>query len=116
MRISEHCELAFLATMTVLKFGLVEGAEEGAPVLQRLRPLQLAFQDAARDFRNHMRQHTALFPETAKNRNVFAALVNRDLAEWSESLAAWAFRFDDYPSPPSSFANFPPPLCRGLRE
>ena len=32
MRISEHCELAFLATMTVLKFGLVEGAEEDAPV------------------------------------------------------------------------------------
>ena len=36
MRISEHCELAFLAIMTVLKFGLVEGAEEDAPVLQRL--------------------------------------------------------------------------------
>ena len=49
---------------------------------------------------------------------MFAALVNRDLADWSERLAAWVFKFDDYPSPPPSFAAFsdpPVPAFAGIK-
>ncbi|CAB1110042.1 unnamed protein product [Ectocarpus sp. CCAP 1310/34] len=110
MLITEHFELALLAISTVLKFGLVEGLPDDAPVLQRLQPMQSAFNTATRDFRNHIRQHSNIFADTSyKKREVFAALLNTDLAKWTRDLATWLFNFEEYTSPPEDFSVFPSP-------
>lgn len=108
MKITEHFELALLAISKVLKFGLDPGNAADASALERLQPIETAFLVAARDFRNHLRQHTDIFPDNSQNRKVFAALVNADLAKWAEQLAAWLFRFDNG-SPPVDFAQYPSP-------